>query len=237
MKFTRHIPEKIKKNIKSAISKSRYLKHQLEQYLFRDYSQKSETQGVRKTLKNYPSKFFVEIGSNDGITYSTTYGLLLDGWSGWSIEANPITYKSLVVNLNKFDKVKTFNIAIAPKQGKVKLWLGKNDPQGLLATISEEEGDWYKAHRSSEYIEVDSMPLSQFLARQNTPTHFGLLMIDAEGMDLEILHTLDPAQHRPKLIITEDYEPKNAEKFSLLKSYGYTFLKKIGCNTFWIAQE
>jgi hypothetical protein len=53
-------------------------------------------------------------------------------------------------------------------------------------------------------------------------------------MDYDILLTLDFQKYRPRLIVTEDYEPKNAAKFDLLERVGYSLIRKVGCNTFWI---
>src|SRR5207248_210720 len=145
---------------------------------FRDYSQAGETLAVRRILKDHPNKTFVEIGANDGITFSATLGLLEDGWSGWSVEANPTTYAKLTQNLAKFPKSKQFNIAIAPEPGRVKLYLGKDDPEGLYATLSQDRDQWYEEHRSSDYVEVEGVRLSQFLDREGIPADFGLLLVD-----------------------------------------------------------
>ncbi|TVL98266.1 MAG: hypothetical protein CV087_21545 [Candidatus Brocadia sp. WS118] len=228
------IPASIKQLLVPGYS---WMRTKIFRYLFRDYSQAGETIAVRKALKEWPNKVFVEIGANDGVTVSTTLGLLEEGWTGWSIEANPAIHKKLKQNLERFHQAKTFNIAIAPKKGKVKLWLGKNDPLGLYSTLSTEENDWFKKHRGDQYVEVEGMPLSEFLNQENVPNRFGLLLVDTEGMDLEILRTLDPEKHKPKLIVTEDYAPKNDEKFKLLESYGYKFWRRIGCNTFWLSNQ
>lgn len=83
-------------------------------------------------------------------------------------------------------------------------------------------------------MEIEGVPLADFLENQGVPSGFDLLLIDSEGMDLEILQTLDPRRHRPFLIVTEDYAPKNDAKFDLLRSFGYNYQNRVGCNTFWL---
>ncbi len=72
------------------------IKHFLDKRLYADFSQAGETKAIRKALgvnRKY-SGFFVEIGANDGVTLSTTLGLVKDGWSGLSVEANRGSSKS-----------------------------------------------------------------------------------------------------------------------------------------------
>ena len=214
------------------------------QHFQRDFSQLGETVVVRRLLKAFPERNFVEIGANDGITVSTTYGLALEGWSGLCVEANPRMYEKLRRNLAAFPKVKTLCCAASPATGPVKLFLGKNDPKGLLSTISTEDSEWYRENRDTEFVEVPGLPLTEILAQNHAPKRLALLVVDTEGMDLDILRTLDLSHYRPRLIVTEDdtayfgrngaYKPKDELKFALLESAGYGFRQRVGCNSFWL---
>jgi FkbM family methyltransferase len=208
-----------------------YFKH-----LMHDYSEARETMEIRRLLraKKGDKRFFVELGANDGVTLSSTLGLIRDGWSGLAVEANPAVFARLKNNWQAFSKVKIVCAAVAPEAGPVKLYLGKNDPDGLLSTISTEESEWFKEHRSENSVEVSGIPLTVLLDREGAPQRPDLLLVDTEGMDYDILLTLDFQKYRPKLIVTEDYEPKNADKFDLLRRTGYSFSKRVGCNTFWV---
>ena len=205
-----------------------YLRH-----FRRDFSESGETVAVRRILQGIAEPTFVEIGANDGVTVSTTYGLLLDGWSGLAVEANPRVFEKLQRNLAAFPKVTAVCCAASPQAGPVKLFLGNNDPDGLLSTIATEDSAWFRKYRSAEFVEVPGLPLTELLAQHRIPRRFGLLMVDTEGMDLEILRTLDFSEFRPRLIVTEDYEPKDEQKYALLESAGYAFRQRIGCNSFW----
>lgn len=230
------IPVRLWKALREGYSR---LKESYFKYILNDYSQAGETVCIRELLqkKHGETGFFVEIGANDGVTVSGTYGLMRKGWSGLSVEANPAVFERLEQNLKKFPKVKTICAAVAPKKGSIKLYLGKNDPQGLLSTISTESSAWFEAHRSEDYIDVTAIPLTELLDEQGVPLNFDLLVVDTEGMDYEILLTLDFQKYHPKLIVTEDYLPKNAIKFQLLERAGYTFTRQVGCNTFWLIAQ
>ncbi|MBS1508429.1 MAG: FkbM family methyltransferase [Bacteroidetes bacterium] len=202
--------------------------------LSKDYSQSGETKFIRDVMKDYPERDFVEIGANDGVTVSTTLGLIKSGWRGISVEANPKIYDLLKSNLSKYRSVKTLCCAVSPTKGPVRLFFGKDDPQGLLSTICADNNEWFDEHRSAEFVVVEGIPLTELLERENVSKRFGLLLIDTEGMDLDILQTLDFSKFRPRLIVTEQYGPKNDIKHALLTQHGYQLIKTIGCNTLWL---
>ena len=214
------------------------IKESYYKYVLDDYSQAGETLVIRQLLRksNSDDVFFIEIGANDGKTVSNTFGLVKKGWSGLSVEANPNVYVRLVDNLKKYPKVKTVCLPVAPERGIFKLFFGKDDPQGMLSTISTESSEWFEAHRSEAYVEVQGVPLTELLDEQAAPLVPELLVVDAEGMDYEILLTLDFDKYRPKLIVTEDYELKNEAKFKVLEFAGYSFARRVGCNTFWVRE-
>jgi len=54
-----------------------------------------------------------------------------------------------------------------------------------------------------------------------------------EGMDYEVLTGLDCSIWRPRVIITEDYAPKEAAKAQYLNQNGYRLRMNIAGNTVW----
>lgn len=219
--------------------KASRVKHSIDKYLFSDFSQAGETKAIRKILgvgRPY-SGYFVEIGANDGVTLSTTLGLLKDGWSGLSVEPNPVVFSKLEQNWRGYSRVRLACVAVASKPGPVRLWFANNDPGGLMSTISNDDSDWFRAVRSNEYIEVPGLTITNLFESYDVPRFFDMLLIDTEGMDYEILTTLDFQRFSPRLIVTEDYDPTNAQKFALLEDSGYVKKASIGCNTFWMTSE
>ena len=133
-----------------------------------------------------------------------------------------------------FAKVKIVCAAVAPERGPFRLYLGKHDPHRMLSTISTDDSEWFRDNRSEMFVEVEGVPLPELLEEHAVPRRPDLLLIDTEGMDYDLLLTLDFEQYRPKVVVTEDYQPKNAAKFRLLERVGYSFIKRVGCNTFWL---
>jgi hypothetical protein len=75
--------------------------------------------------------------------------------------------------------------------------------------------------------------LSEVLESQAIPRDFGLLSVDTEGMDYEVLLGLNLPTWRPRIIITEDYAPKDLAKFNHLREHGYRLRAQPLGNTIW----
>ena len=85
---------------------------------------------------------------------------------------------------------------------------------------------WYREHRLRDYSQSgETRKIRRLLHKKRGEAGF---------FDYDLLITLDFEQYRPKVVVTEDYEPKNAAKFRLLERVGYSFVKRVGCNTFWL---
>jgi hypothetical protein len=83
-------------------------------------------------------------------------------------------------------------------------------------------------------VRVQTEVLTNILRAQQFPKHFGILLVDAEGMDVEVLCGVEFSKYRPRLLVTEEYEwnmEKHAAKYSLLIRNGYSLVQKLGYNT------
>jgi hypothetical protein len=85
-----------------------------------------------------------------------------------------------------------------------------------------------QAHRVVRVERLDAV-----LASQKLPFDFGILSIDAEGMDYEVLLGLDLKQWHPRVIVTEDYETKNKSKADYLSAHGYRHAGQCVDNAMW----
>ena len=76
--------------------------------------------------------------------------------------------------------------------------------------------------------------LERVLSAHGIQADFGILSIDAEGMDYEVLLGLDLNNWHPRLIVTEDYELKVEKKALYLNERGYKEVAKCDENSFWL---
>ena len=199
----------------------RFLQHYTKPKLLRfiDNSQNAEVSLLLRDIINVSehSKIAVDVGAKGRIG-SNTYDLLrYFGWRGILVEANP----RLIPNIERefsgcdFDLV---NVAVSDKPGKAKLHLGIND--GISSIHREWTARWGEIHDSVE-VNVETLP--SILARFGVPKLFGLLSIDAEGEDLNLLEDALSAGYRPKWII---FEAENAPNIESLHNLPLSTLAK-----------
>lgn len=187
----------------------------------KDVSQHGEQPIIEAFFTLSPPKhhFLVDVGAFD-ITFSNTWALLFEGWSGILIEPNPRCAANLrkqFINL----KVDILECAAADKTGPMDLHLHSEYGHDSLLL------SWYPQDRTKATIKIQAYRLCEILASKNIPEDFDFLSIDTEGYDKIILTDLFSfSKYRPRLIITEC--TSWGEDQTLFLKHGYHFLKKTG---------
>jgi hypothetical protein len=85
----------------------------------------------------------------------------------------------------------------------------------------------------NEHVVVRVERLDAVLAREGLPFDFGILSIDAEGMDYQVLLGLNLSEWRPRLIVTEDYAATDKQKAEYLSAHDYQHATQCGDNAVW----
>jgi FkbM family methyltransferase len=129
--------------------------------------------------------------------------------------------------------VTCLNMACAESSGKRPLFLGVDGEAPSLSTLCNDPDLLSQRGRTDKSILVPVKTLAEILEARQVPRDFGLLSIDTEGMDYEVLIGLDCSVWRPQVIITEDYEPKETSKAAYLESHHYRLRAHIKGNTIW----
>lgn len=154
------------------------------------YSQNNEEQVIVSFFGNKVGNL-LDIGANDGITFSNSRKLLELGWSGELIEPAEKPFNKLKELYKNNKKVKLHNIAISDSRGELTFYssgehVGNGDSD-LLSTLSI--ADKQKWENSTIYKEskVQSLKWIDFYNWQI----YDFINIDAEGYDLSILKQMD----------------------------------------------
>ena len=156
------------------------------------------------------------------------------------IEPHPGLFAQLEQASSDLAGVRCLNVACSDASGSLPLYLGKNDPQNTMATLCTDDNPWFSSVRSGDFVTVPVKTLTDILSDCRWPRDLSVLMVDAEGMDYEVLLGLDFELYRPRIIVTEEYisnPSKHRNKYQLLLDQGYTFHSMVGSNTIWIANE
>lgn len=210
--------------------------------LLGDTSEHGELFLLVRLAKGSPNRFLVDVGANDGITASNSYGLILRGWEGILVEPYPPCFQQLQQRYGNSPKVRLVNSACGCEFGELDLFLGKDGTAAGYATLCTDDSDWFRATRTGESVKVPVSPLTAILEKNGCPPRFAVLSVDTEGYDLRVLESLDFNRFRPEVIITED-DPillppptdlkTDERKYALLKREGYELAKHYSRNSVW----
>jgi FkbM family methyltransferase len=139
---------------------------------------------------------FIDIGANDGITFSNTRALAELGWCGVFLEPSPKAFHKLkqLYSDSKKGCFYMYQAAISTKNGKIDLFesgtlLGNGDV-GLVSTLHEQETERFKKKVPYEKIVVDCFRWKTFLNRLYIK-EFDFISIDIEGSEIEVLKQMD----------------------------------------------
>ncbi len=179
-------------------------------------------------------KWVVDVGAHDGIDGSNSRGLILEGWKALLVEPLPSVFEQLRANTTGFNNVILEQCACGEVEGEATFHIGRDGPDGQTSSLCEDEA--WKGNHSGHDIKVQVQKLDSLLKKHNCPADFALLLVDAEGMDLEVLKSLDFARYRPAVICTEIYQSnpvKDQFKAELLARNGYQLRGRVGSDTIW----
>lgn len=174
--------------------------------LVKSYSQTGEDRIVNSIIDIYSkwenadfsSKYYVEVGCNEPIKYSNTFGLYKQGWQGICIDAN----ESLI---KKFKKLRLRDVcisAVVSNQEK-ELTFTKFKDSEISSVNKDHVSEWSKYSQVISSETVKPIPLNKVLDEYQAPKSFALLCIDVERHDFEVLNSIDLKIYIPTLIVIE----------------------------------
>jgi FkbM family methyltransferase len=158
------------------------------------------------------SGFYVDVGAYHPWRGSNTYKLYLRGWRGLTIEPNPEA-APIFRRWRPRDRHVTVGIARESSTLEYHEFRDKklNTFSPSLAVEWAEKGYSVLSKRL-----IDCRPLRDIIDRHSRGTQIDLLSIDCEGLDYDVLQTVDFDRNRPVALLIEDFE-----EFSL-RRYGKT---------------
>lgn len=206
-----------------------------------DFSQSRESATLYKILEDYPEKIIVDVGSNDGLTFSNSYYFIRKGWKAILLEPaiKPFTTSKLLHR--NMPTVEIYNAAASNVNGKARFYTDINGEEGsnLFSTLQADK-NWFSESwvNFDSSLEVETLKIETLLQTHQIPREFALLSIDTEGHDLEVLQGM--GDYKPAIIISERHITnfKTAlMKQELLVKLGYLYAGRIGCNEIYIDTE
>ena len=215
-----------------------------EHGIFRGFVRPTPPDYVLYFFENSQNLFFVDVGANDGVSWSNSAALeRYLGWDGICIEPNPNTHE----HLKSVRKCLCLNKCISSAEKELIFrnitgsWHGSS---GLLDffeqdTIDEIEKEVASGNSTYQDIKLTTSTLSSVL-KQNKVEHINYLSIDCEGADFEVLQSLDFNEHQPDLISIEFNHKKGRDcdkkATNILESAGYQAIEQVCGDRFFAKQ-
>ena len=215
-----------------------YLKRKLRKKNCRNdgYSQYGQDQIVFELLGKPKTGVFIDVGANDGLTFSNSFLFEEKGWQGICIEPHPTIFSELQNNR----KCHCVNACIADKDGWVD-FLAVEGPSHMLSGIYSFMDRHHRERIEKEIaehggnktlIKVEALTPATLLKRYSI-IGIDFLSVDTEGCELPILHTFNFDENSARVISVENGS-RSASLFKFLSSRGYSLHKCIGCDELYI---
>jgi FkbM family methyltransferase len=176
--------------------------------------------------------YYVDVGCHDPVKLSNTLLLHAAGWRGINIDANPAAVERMRQH----------------RPGDVAVWalVGRPGEDRELVVFGDEAlssadpgfvGRWEQSAEVVRRVAVRSRSLTDILEEHAAPADFDFLNVDVEGMELEVLESLDLDRFRPRLIALEIHgfdaaEPASSPVIRFLAARGYALRAYNGLTAF-----
>lgn len=191
-------------------------------------------------LRGIQRPSYIDIGAHDPYFLSNTALFYSMGSRGINIEANPEL-------INKFQEYRpddiNLNIGIGTYESELDFYFMKDS---TLSTFSKKEADFMIINGKylSEIKKIKVTTISNVLKKYFDGIFPDFLNLDAEGLDFEILQSIDFEKSFPKVICVEaaEYSPIGAGKrkhhlIEFLVSKGYYEYANTNLNAIMVKNE
>lgn len=169
---------------------------------------------------------FVEIGAHDGVSWSNTSFLAELGWAGLYVEPIEHLYNKCVVNHRHHPLVNVAKYAVGAGDT---ITMRQNGDTDYLFTGNPEFAKLNSATKITG--EFQTIKLDTLLLNYHIQPGFDLLVIDVEGMEVEVLKGFTLGAWLPTLVIIETHElnpnAEMAERTGYINTYFLEKYKKI----------
>ena len=184
---------------------------------------------------------YLEIGTNNPIDINNTYLFYLGGSRGVCVEPNP-TLISKIKKIRPGDVCLNLGISPDNKEGELDFYIfDQSDSEKGLSTFSKKEAEHVQntTHiKIEKVIKIPVTPISTVLTKYFPDKAPDLISIDVEGLDLEILQTINFTKCRPIAICVETVnftvthrKTKNINIINFMEKQGYFVYADTGINS------
>jgi FkbM family methyltransferase len=166
-------------------------------------SQHGEDELIASLLPADCERLFVDVGANDGVSWSNSYSFAEVGFRCLLVEPMPLYAARCALAHCGNPQVFVEPYAISKTLGDATFYVNLDTESDLLAMRSSLLRDVVYSDKVTE-VRVPTAPLSFLLDKHKAPPRYAVLSVDAEGMDLDVLQTAGIDRRRPQVICVEE---------------------------------
>jgi FkbM family methyltransferase len=195
-----------------------------------DFSQNNEQRFILDFFKggNPKKNKFLDVGANDGKTFSNTHSLALLGWNGVCVEPTNTAFLRLQKLYGDNKNIKCINAGISNVTDVVDIheslnWNNSEATIGILSTLNSENKNRFSGMnwKLSEIILYTFEDLEKFYGLEEDSYDF--INIDVEGHELIVLDEIESVLKKCRLICIErtENQSNNQKILNKLNNLGF----------------
>jgi FkbM family methyltransferase len=190
---------------------------------------------------DYDNGYFVELGANDGVSFSNTlYYENKRGWHGVLVEPTPHNYIKCRSNRGSKNKIYCAACVSFEYSERFVPIIYSNMMSTALGLESDNLDPWAYAKSGLRYLTpaedvfvygAVAATLNQLLIQADAPKQIGLLSLDVEGAEIEVLKGVDHNVFRFSYILIESQNFERTKEY--LDGCGYAFVERLSVHDYF----
>lgn len=193
------------------------------------YSQYDEQEHIKNFFGDTVGSF-LDLGAADGIEFSNVYQLLLDGWSGVSVEPETQTFRALLNHYEKFGNNVEFVMAlIDANPGFITF-----HENGQMSTTSEKHMQDWEWHRQK--YNYDWKPITHYAITLNdvlkhySSKNFDFISVDLEGQNHSVVTSTDWNLAPNCKLVCIEHDQDEQPLLDYMSRFGFKFYHRTSVN-------
>jgi FkbM family methyltransferase len=205
-----------------------------------DFSQHGEQKIILDFFKNdNPNDLvFLDIGANDGLSYSNTLALSLRSWRGYCIEPSKQAFNKLNNLYKNNNRVSCYNVGISNETGLKKFyesrnWIDSEAPVSVLSSLHSEHVNRF-VNMEWEETNCNFLTFEDWTQLNNLENEkFDFISIDCKGHDFIVLQQLSTKLQDIRLLCVESSSAPVKEIENYLSKFGFRIIGRTKDNLFF----
>ncbi|QPF87115.1 FkbM family methyltransferase [Bradyrhizobium genosp. L] len=194
------------------------------------FSQHGEDRFIRDFFTSRKTGVYLDIGASHPFKISNTYLLYRSGWKGVTVEPIP---RLGALHRRWRPRDKLLPVGVGTTAGELEFF---EMLPSVLSTLDASVANEYIAQGKATLLKKYHIPvltIDQVIRQTTEQGQVDFLSIDIEGLDADVINSIDYSRFRPSLICVEIISSETRETAAqIFDRAGYKIVNEIGCNLF-----